>query len=406
MVALCLPVLMGFLALAADVGLMFHAEQKMQIAADAAVIAGALDYKFNGSVSSAKAAAISAATANGVTSGVNGAVVTISIPPADGPNAGAAGLIEAVVSQPNSTYFIRALNLNSMTVAARAVAGSGPGDGCVWALAKSGTDISITGSGTTAVPGCEIFDNSDSSNALTMTGSGSLSAKSIGIVGNYNKTGSGSITPKPVTGTAPVSDPLSGLEFPTVSTSGCSPMQTFTGSSPHSLGPGCYDGISVTGSGILTLSPGDYTINGNFTSGGSAGLNLGAGQYVITGNLGIAGSGPISGTGITFFTEGSTTVTGSSNFSLSAPTSGANSGLLFFQSRSDSNPITISGSSNMNLQGIIYAPDSALRFNGSGSSNIYTDLIVDSVSFIGSTSFKNYADLNSSSVLGRIGLAE
>ena len=39
--------LMAFLALAIDVGTLFRARRNMQIAADAAAVAGALDYKYN-----------------------------------------------------------------------------------------------------------------------------------------------------------------------------------------------------------------------------------------------------------------------------------------------------------------------------------------------------------------------
>lgn len=407
MVAFCLPLLLGFLALAVDVGVLFQAKRQLQTAADAAVLAAALDYKFNGSVSSAQQAGLTAASANYVTNGVNGTTVTIDIPPVNGPFAGSSGHLEAVVTQPHPTFFMRLFGTNSVTIVARAVSGAGAGDGCVWALAKVGDDFSITGSGTISVPGCDIFDNSDSSNALTLTGSGSLTAKAIAIVGNYTRTGSGSISPTPVTGTAPVADPLSNLVFPTVNTSGCSAAQNFTGSTAHQLEPGCYDGISNTGSGSLTLTSGNYTINGSFTSTGSGAVNLGAGQYIVTGNLSLTGSGALTGSGVTFYTEGTTSVTGSSALNLSAPTSGPDSGLLFFQSRSDTNAISITGSSNMNLQGIIYAPDSPLTFTGSGSTNIYTDLVVDSVSFTGSTPFQNYAAINSSSVLGgKIGLQE
>ena len=49
MTALSMTVLVGFLALAIDVGMLFRAKRNMQIAADAAAIAGALDYKYNGS---------------------------------------------------------------------------------------------------------------------------------------------------------------------------------------------------------------------------------------------------------------------------------------------------------------------------------------------------------------------
>ena len=47
--ALCLGAMLGVVALATDVGLMFHARRNMQIAADSAAVAGALDYLYNGS---------------------------------------------------------------------------------------------------------------------------------------------------------------------------------------------------------------------------------------------------------------------------------------------------------------------------------------------------------------------
>jgi len=404
--AVCATVLMGFMALAIDVGLLFRARRNAQIVADAAATAGALDYKFNGSVTSAKAAAATAATANGITNGTAGAVVTVSMPPADGPNAGNANYIEAQVSQPNATFFMAVFKKSAVTVAARAVAGGGAGAGCVWALAKIGDDFSISGSGSISVPGCDIFDNSDSSNALSLSGSGSLSAKSIGIVGSYSDTGSGTISPHPTDGIAPVSDPLSSLTAPTVSTSGCAAAQSFSDSSNHTLTPGCYDGISSSGSGTITLGAGNYTINGAFSDTGSGALILGAGQYNVTGNLSFTGAGAVTGTNVSFYTEGTTQVTGSGSITLSAPTSGSYDGLLFFQARSDTNPISITGSSSLNLQGIVYAPSAALTFSGSGGSTMYTDLIVDSVSFPGSTSFQNYAVINGSSVLGKIGLVE
>ena len=46
---LSMTALMGFMALATDVGMLFWNRRNMQIAADAAAIAGALDYLYNGS---------------------------------------------------------------------------------------------------------------------------------------------------------------------------------------------------------------------------------------------------------------------------------------------------------------------------------------------------------------------
>ena len=43
LVALSMTVLLGFLALAIDVGLLFRAKRNLQVAADAAAVAGAMD---------------------------------------------------------------------------------------------------------------------------------------------------------------------------------------------------------------------------------------------------------------------------------------------------------------------------------------------------------------------------
>src|ERR1700739_1546140 len=110
MTALSMTVLVGFLALAIDVGMLFGAKRNMQIAAAAAAIAGALDYKYNSSVSSAQAAGEAAATANGLTatgtcpiSDPTKTYVCINIPPVYGANAGSPGFVEALVTQPNRT---------------------------------------------------------------------------------------------------------------------------------------------------------------------------------------------------------------------------------------------------------------------------------------------------------------
>jgi Flp pilus assembly protein TadG len=434
---LCMGVLLGFMALAIDVGLLFRARRNVQIAADAAAIAGALDYKYNASTSTAKTAGQTAAAANGVTNGAGGAVVAINLPPQNGAYAGSGGFVEAVVSLPTQTFFMGYLfHHNNFTVSARAVAGSGSGTGCVWTLARSGTDVSLTGSGAIDAVNCDIYDDSsNTTTALTLTGSGSIAAKSIGIVGGYKETGSGSVTPTPITGMSPAADPLANLPVPTIPTGTCTGTSSacnpsFSGSGTNTLGPGTYTSIkntgsgsltltagnyiingsvSNTGSGALTLGAGNYTVGGSFTDTGSGALTLGSGLYIVGGNLGLTGSGPLTGLGVTFYTEGATTVTGSSNLDLTAPTSGAESGVLFFQARSDTDAMQVTGSSNSTIQGILYAPAAALTLTGSGSTTISTDIVVDSLTITGSGSITdtNYAVVtNPSSVLGKLALVE
>ena len=92
--ALCMTALMGFVALAVDVGLLFRAQRNLQTAADAAAIAGALDYLYNNSTASATTAADNASTSNGFTNGTGGVVVTVSAPPTDGPKRQAPALLK------------------------------------------------------------------------------------------------------------------------------------------------------------------------------------------------------------------------------------------------------------------------------------------------------------------------
>jgi hypothetical protein len=430
-VALSMTVLLGFLALAIDVGLLFRAKRNMQIAADAAAVAGALDYKFNANVTTAKAAGKAAATANGVTDGTNGAVVTINPPPLNGPYTGTTGFVEAIISQPSTTVFMSMFHHSSVKIAARAVVGSGNTAGCVWTLARSGTDISLTGSGALSAPLCNIYDDSSSSNALTLTGSGSITGKGIGIAGGYSVTGSGGLHPTPTTGIAPAADPLAGISPPTIPTGTCSSNcnPSFTGSSNNSIGPGTYNSISNTGSGTLTLTPGNYIINGNLTTTGSGGLilgagnytitgnfaptgsgavTLGAGQYIVEGNLSLTGSGNLTAKGVTFYTKGTTTVTGSGGMDLEAPTSGDYNGVLFYQDRSDSHAVSITGSSGNTIKGIFYAADATLNLTGSGSVTIAADFISDAMNLTGSGTITDngYSSVNPSSVLSRTAMVE
>jgi Flp pilus assembly protein TadG len=429
---LSFTVLAGCLGLAIDTGLFFVAKRNMQIAADAAAVAGALDYKYNATVSTAQSSGQTAATANGVTNGTGGAAVTINVPPVNGPYAGTTGFVEAIVSEPVSVSFFRMLKFGTVTVTARAVAGSGNVAGCLWALAKSGTDVSVTGSGSFTASNCTIYDDSSSNNALTLTGSGSISAKNIAIVGNYTDTGSGSIHPNPpTTGIAPAADPLANVPTPTVSSGTCSSncTQSFSGSSNNSIGPGTYNSISNTGSGTLTLTPGNYIINGplsntgsgnlvlgagnytitgNFTTTGSGALTLGAGNYAVGGNLSLTGSGALTGIGVTFYTKGASTVTGSGSMDLEAPTSGTYNGVMFFQDRSDTQTMSLTGSGGATFKGIVYAPAAPVTVTGSGSWSIDADFIADSISLTGSGSISDtsYQSINSSSVLSRMAMVE
>ncbi len=189
MTALELVLLFGFLALATDVGVLFHSKRHMQIAVDAAATAAALNnYNASGGYNgltglsdtavacnaiadNGYATAADCATASGSTfSGSNGVQVTIKEPPTDGYHQGMPGFVEVVMNKPDPLYFFKVFTgNNTATVAARAVAGDPEGAaGCIYTnnmyLGGSGTiqgstSASKTSCSTQAQKACGIYVN-------------------------------------------------------------------------------------------------------------------------------------------------------------------------------------------------------------------------------------------------------
>lgn len=144
---LSMIVLLGFVALAVDVGTLFHARRNLQTVADAAATAGALDYYKNGlgsvaSVTSARTAAENAIIANGLTNtgfssscpvSPSGGIpqACIAIPPSSGFHSGP-GFVEVQITQPNPAVFMRAFGFSNLNINTRAVGGIVTGQACIW----------------------------------------------------------------------------------------------------------------------------------------------------------------------------------------------------------------------------------------------------------------------------------
>ncbi len=217
--------------------------------------------------------------------------------------------------------------------------------------------VSLSGSASINIPGV-LEINSSSSTALSLAGTASVTASSIQIVGGFQNTGSGGISPTPISASS-VGDPLAYLPVPSASTTPSTTGQVSFGaaiylSGSHTLSPGIYSEILLAGSASATLSPGLYTIQG--------------------GGVIVEGSAAISGSGVIFYNT-SNPATGAfgsflltSTSTLSAPTSGTYAGVLLFQDRSDTKADEIlAGTSNsnaaFNLAGTIYAPAAPLTIS-------------------------------------------
>lgn len=246
---------------------------------------------------------------------------------------------------------------------------SGPSS-CVLALNGSASGaITISGSSTLAADGCALYSNSASPSAISIQGGAVVSAAGFCAVGGV--AGGTGLTPAPLTGCFPVSDPFAAL--PAASGSGCAynNMQVQPNQN-KALGPGVYCG-GLTIKGTVTLSPGVYIIK--------------------DGPLTLNSQGSVSGSGVTFYMTGSNagfTLNAGGTITLSAPTSGTYSGMLLVQDKASNVGAgnTLNGGANMTLTGAIYTPTQTLTLNGGssfGQSSAFMPIIADQIKFAGST---------------------
>ncbi len=162
--------------------------------------------------------------------------------------------------------------------------------------------------------------------------------------------------------------------------------------------------ISITGNNSVTLSPGLYY--GGISIAGSANVTFNPGTYILAGGgLSVTSNSTLTGTGVSFYdTTGlggyrGIDLAGNERANLSAPTSGAMEGILFFQDRSipsGSPSSTIIGNSQSTFDGVVYFPTTAVTYVGNSSGSGYTILVADTISVSGNASLfigNNYSSL-------------
>ena len=379
LVTIALIALLGLAGLATDAGLLWTEKGQIQTAADAAAVAGALAVVSGGNVTSA---AKTDSSVNGFTDGTNGVIVTVNHPPGSGSYAGDSSAVEAIVSKPEPTFFLRALGVNSVPVKARAVAHTGSHD-CIYVMNPTANNALVVSGSSSLSSSCGIIVNSNSTSGLVSSGSACITASAIGVNAD-SESQMACVTPTPVLDVPRAPDPLAWVSAPSVGACNFTNTSVKTvGTTTLSQGVYC-NGISVSGVGVLAkLNPGLYILNG--------------------GGLSVSGGANIQGTGVTFYnTQGAASykpivVSGGSSSSLIAPTSGNYEGILFFQDRSitSNSQNTISGGSTAAFQGALYFLHSPLVYSG-GSNAAYTLIVTDTLTISGpSTVNSNYSSLAS-----------
>ena len=412
LMALCLAVMLGFMALALDVGVLFRAKRNMQTAADAAAMAGATELFYNGTTNVA-AKAYAAAKANGVDNTVSGNTVDVTLPPISVGGTSCATCVEVQLSAPSPTVFMGMFtHRRTLNVAAFAVGGApAASQTCVYVMDPSASSaLWIHGAGAIIAPDCGIYVNSDADDALCVTGSaGKSTFGSIDVVGGQGKANCGGQPGGTVSlHSSAETDPWSNLPDPSNSCDGTNTTNLSSSSLTGTVaGPGygniaCYAYNScVTKKGKTTCTP---------TAVDLSDATLGAGTYVFTTGVNISGTvkagdgdktnGTYAGKGATIAVSGTgaLNIDTNSSFTIFAPADSAATynGVALYQSPTDTSAMQISfGSSTATFDGMIYAPGAPVTLHDEGGGGLTaTGMVVGTIYVNGKVNLSSYNTFN------------
>ncbi len=363
--------ILALVGLALDTAFVRMTNQELQVAADAAALAGAQELLADGANTQyplSRQAAIDAALAN-VAAGVG---VQLS---SNFANAVGGDIVVGSWDRFDRVFTPTTTECDAVKVVARRTTGSLGGKvallfGGLFGTADSDIErsaIAQLGSGGEAVviildphmarafdmrgnselsaPFNGVQVNSDDNCALYLNGQPDvprLRAGSVRVVGNYCIP-IGSVLPTPIPNSPPIPDPLASLPQPT--TSGMTDFGAITGGGTYFAGyyPG---GINFNG-GTAFLNPGVYYIGGS-------GIDL-------------TGSALVRGNEIMLFLAPTATIRISGNspgMDIGAPTSGTYKGVAIFYDRTNTTTCSISGGGLFDVRGTMYMKSGHLEMDG------------------------------------------
>jgi Putative Flp pilus-assembly TadE/G-like len=348
LLGLAMMMVMGIGAATVDLAYAEYTQQRMQVAADAAAIAGAQTLITNGcpDPAAAQPAAVANATTQGFTTG-GSVTVTVDNPPtaADGPYQGNnCAVYVKVASTSSASWFFAAMgrplgiDLSAVAVAQMETTNNS----CVAQLNPQGT-ANFSG-GDLNAPNCSVYVNASAAN---LTGS-TINVKTFGYSGAIASAGatfSGGI-PTAALPTQDLCPEIAACANVTANLPAASGCTSLAANNPAgtTISPGCYNDLNLTNTPVL-FNPGTYVLNGTSEfSGASLDAREGVLFYVtcngIAPNFAAAAGGE-----------------------LNPQLSGPQQGVLYYQAPCNATtPVFGSGGCNnsgngvVNTNGIIYAP--------------------------------------------------
>ena len=409
------PVLIAAMSMGIEVGDWAAVKVELQRTADAAALAGAINFNQTKDAQKAVTHAAYIAQINGATGATTPTWTAATKTLAD--NTITTQIVSGLLN-PLDTAMKVTVNRNvslaigrifksnpSVTITASAWAelttsSTGP-QPCMLALTGDSTgittptDITFSGSVNINAPNCAI--RSDGGIGI----SGSVSITTAGVYAGGSVTPTGSVT---INGYSP-SNNFNGAAHPnsgqigdpyasnttlqsalSAAHSASGSVINIQGSSNVTINPGTYTGINAKGSSNITMNPGLYVVNGDISLSGSTNIHLPA-------------NAP-AGSGITIISTGQFDTSGSTSITLRAPTTAGAASLtgtipgILFASLDGSDESDFTGSSGINFTGLVYYPNGSLKFAGSSTSgsNGCAEVIAGTISLVGSANLSSTCD--------------
>jgi hypothetical protein len=296
------------------------------------------------------------------------------------------GLARVCLRRQSLVAFLGLAGVTTARVSARAGAGlsSGPLPYGMMVLDPTGNAaFKIAGSATMTVTnnGGTYTRSNDSSCALNIAGSTSLTATGPNhVVGAF--CGGGTVSPAPTTGYAYLNDPLSGVARPLIPGSCIGGTQHLDGAISNPTGILCYSGsVDVQNGKTATLAPGVYIFKSDLDVKGTLNSSGGVLLY-FTCATSPCGTSSCNGTtpdGMSVASSGIMNLQGNSQYR----------NLTVFVDRTAgggfaANLVRLTGGSQVQLNGIIYAPCSSVVWSGgSGATTLDANVLAGEISLGG-----------------------
>jgi hypothetical protein len=434
-----LLILMGVIALAVDVGLLYRSKRLVQRAADSGALLAAAQI---GSDGTGQTAANLGATQNGFTIDTgNKAAGTVVVTPVIQTANSTNGFVQVTVTEHTPTFFMPILSSKMKTIDISGVAAASyklvTNDACMLGLSPDGiqvpnasgvetngstnmiwstkvmSDINVQGSSKINAPNCgvqacgpatEVAGSGKTAAAIYAWGSANIVAKS-NTGPSYGTDNSGSKIQSTPNLKGCAGDPFAKTipAKPTVGST-CLDQTTYpwmnngqAGGKNYTITPGTYCNFNTANVGTLTMSPGLYIMKTTFSTNSGTTIN-GTGVTIYLANGVIANSGNYT------YVAGAATPYGVGNgttMNISAPTTGSYAGIAIWDgnnSASSADTFTFGGGASSSFTGAIYAPNTNLMLgNGSGTSTLSSNIIANTITVVGGSTLTNNYNPSSSS---------